>query len=79
MYQIFRFGGAGATAAADETGPEIADAGSTAGAEGGGTTLADGPEGLDPVGVDTLTEELLPESISRFNRFRSPRISDATW
>ena len=79
MYQRFRFAGAGTGTAGDETGPEMADAGCTAGAEGGGTTLADGPEGVEPVGVDTLTDELFPESISRFNRFRSPRISDATW
>jgi hypothetical protein len=85
MYQIFRLGCAETTVAADEAGPETADTDSTAEA---GTT-ADGPEGgkstgvaaigVDPLGVATLIEELLLESISRFSRFKSPRSSDATW
>ena len=83
MYHFFRLAGTGVTAAGKEDGPEIADAGFTAKADDGGGVAADGvtdcPEGVGSAGVATLTDELLPESISRFNRFRSPRISDATW
>ena len=73
-------------AAAEEAGPETTAAGCAAeveGASGGGATTEDSPEGVEStataLGVDTLTDELLPESISRFNRFKSPRNSDATW
>jgi hypothetical protein len=83
MYQRFRPAGAGARAAGEEGAPETADAGCTAGAEDGAPN-PEGPEGIEStgvatLGVDTLKDELLPESISRFSRFRSPRISDATW
>ena len=80
MYHFFR--PTGAATAGDET--ELVDAGCIAEDEGGGVATATGPEGVEPggvgtLGVDRLKDELLPESISRFSRFRSPRISDATW
>ena len=37
------------------------------------------PLGVAELGVAELIDELRPESISRFKRFRSPRSSDATW
>ena len=79
MYQRFRPVGAGAKTAAVEAVPEIADTGATAEDEDGGAITGEGAEGVESTGVGTLTDELLPESISRFSRFKSPRISDATW
>jgi len=71
-----RFRPPGAAATGEEAGPEIAEAGCTAGADG---ATADAPDDAGmSTGSATLTDELLPESISRFNRFRSPRISEAT-
>ena len=63
----------------DEAGArEIADPGWIEEAEGMGATGVD-PEDDVIVGVAELTAEVLPESISRFRRFRSARISEATW
>jgi hypothetical protein len=78
MYQRFRRAVAGTDAEADETGPEMDGTGCIGGA-GGGATTAEGAEGVESTGVATLTDELRPESSSRFSRFKSPRISDATW
>ena len=77
MYQIFLPAGAGVKTAGAEAGPEIVDAGATVEAEDAGAPTA--TVGVESTGVATLTDELLPESISRFSRFKSPRISDATW
>src|SRR4051812_22562513 len=70
---------AATAAAGEEAGTEMAAAGCTAEADEDAAIVADSPDGVDSVGVVTLTDELLPESISRFNLFKSPRNSDATW
>jgi hypothetical protein len=63
---------------AAETGPESAGAGGTAEAEGA-AVIGTEPEGGAVIAEAlALTAELLPESSSRFKRFRSARISEAT-
>src|SRR5438552_18701875 len=58
----------------------IGTAGCTAGADGATATADPACPAADTVvaGVAALTAEVFPESISRFSRFRSARISDAT-
>ena len=65
-----------ATPLADEAGFEIADAGRTARPDGVAVIGVD-PEGV-MAGAAALVDELFPESISRFKRLRSARISEAT-
>jgi hypothetical protein len=76
MYQRFRL--LGAAAPGDEAGLEIGEIGCTTGAEG---ATADAPDetGVIAGSAAALTDALFPESISRFSRFKSARISDATW
>src|SRR5207249_5052256 len=63
-----------------ELGAAIGTAGCTAGADGATATADPACPAADAVvaGVAAPTAEVFPESISRFNRFRSARISDAT-
>ena len=68
----------GAATVAGIIGPEADTAGCTAGPEGGAATATDPEDGV-VAGAAELAAELFPESTSRFNRFRSARISDATW
>jgi hypothetical protein len=78
MYHFFRSGGVEIEVTPEEVAVEMGEATVVCEGEDTGAATAAGVDGVESTCVATLTDELRPESISRFNLLRSPRISDAT-